>query len=586
MSKRTAHKVLLVGWEAADWQILRPLIDGGVMPTLAKLIANGVSGNLAAIQPTLAPMLWTSIATGKRADKHGICGLAEATTDRKSLRPVSRTSRSCRAVWNILSQVGMTSRVVGWPASHPAEPIRGTMVSDRFACCFREPMEETSFAPQTFYPTSLEQEIGPRCVRSSDVGPDAILPFVPQLVQLEWKSDQRIRTLQRLIARTSSVHAAACHQIVQQPWDFLAVYYSAIGDFGRSFSPFFQQHSDASCPWDLFYKNVMVGCYRFHDMMLETLLSLAGTDTTVLLVSDHGSLRGIRQSDAVVDKTHELPQYGFGIACAKGPAILRGTPLTGATVLDVTPTILTMLGKAVGNDMDGRAWHEIFEEPDSSKYVLSWESELSSTGQPVEESAGDLREHVDALQHLNEQGQEFALSEDVQEMIEKVSKDNRIHLATAITDSNRVDQAIEHWKNLVTDYPGEPSHAIQLALCYLRLDCWSECRDTLADLAEETRQLPEVQLMLAKLALQKGVPAEALRIGCVLAERLPDDSLILNRVGDLLLQASGWQEAESIFQGSLAANETNPVAHDGLCKYILNSTSLKLLLNTLEGLWN
>ncbi len=129
---RLAEKVLLIGWDAADWLMIRPLIDQGLMPTLASLIDDGVSGNLATIRPILSPMLWNSIATGKRADKHGIGGFAEPTPDGSGIRPVTSTSRKTKAIWNILSQNGLNSNVVGWFASHPAEPIRGAVVTDYY----------------------------------------------------------------------------------------------------------------------------------------------------------------------------------------------------------------------------------------------------------------------------------------------------------------------------------------------------------------------------------------------------------------------------------------------------------------------
>ena len=71
------RKVLLIGWDAADWKVINPLLDAGKMPNLARLVEQGVIGNLATLQPVLSPMLWTSIATGKRAYKHGIHGFSE-----------------------------------------------------------------------------------------------------------------------------------------------------------------------------------------------------------------------------------------------------------------------------------------------------------------------------------------------------------------------------------------------------------------------------------------------------------------------------------------------------------------------------
>ena len=77
MSKRTAKKILLIGWDAADWKVINPLMDNGLMPTLNKLVNGGVIANLATLDPPLSPILWTSIATGKLADKHGILGFVE-----------------------------------------------------------------------------------------------------------------------------------------------------------------------------------------------------------------------------------------------------------------------------------------------------------------------------------------------------------------------------------------------------------------------------------------------------------------------------------------------------------------------------
>ena len=125
-------KTLVIGWDAADWKFLTPLMDQGLMPNLNKLVEGGVSGRLSTIDPPLSPTLWTSIATGKRPYKHGIHGFTEPTPDGKGLRPMNITSRKCKAVWNIFTQQDLKSHIVGWWPSHPAEPINGTMVSNLY----------------------------------------------------------------------------------------------------------------------------------------------------------------------------------------------------------------------------------------------------------------------------------------------------------------------------------------------------------------------------------------------------------------------------------------------------------------------
>ena len=96
-----SRKVLLVGWDAADWKIITPLMDQGRMPNVQRLVERGVMGQIATLKPVLSPMLWTSIATGKRPFKHGIHGFSEPTPDGLGIRPVTNLSRTVRAVWNI-----------------------------------------------------------------------------------------------------------------------------------------------------------------------------------------------------------------------------------------------------------------------------------------------------------------------------------------------------------------------------------------------------------------------------------------------------------------------------------------------------
>ena len=98
MSGENDRKVLLIGWDAADWKVAAPLIDEGRMPNLEKLIDTGVMGNIATLYPVLSPMLWTSIATGKRAYKHGVHGFAEPDPRTGTVRPITNLSRKCKAI--------------------------------------------------------------------------------------------------------------------------------------------------------------------------------------------------------------------------------------------------------------------------------------------------------------------------------------------------------------------------------------------------------------------------------------------------------------------------------------------------------
>jgi predicted AlkP superfamily phosphohydrolase/phosphomutase len=41
-----AKRLLLIGWDSADWKIIQPLVDAWQMPALQRLLEQGTSGNL------------------------------------------------------------------------------------------------------------------------------------------------------------------------------------------------------------------------------------------------------------------------------------------------------------------------------------------------------------------------------------------------------------------------------------------------------------------------------------------------------------------------------------------------------------
>jgi len=51
------QKILIVGWDAADWKMIHPLMDRGLMPATKALVEGGVMANLTTLSPVLSPML-------------------------------------------------------------------------------------------------------------------------------------------------------------------------------------------------------------------------------------------------------------------------------------------------------------------------------------------------------------------------------------------------------------------------------------------------------------------------------------------------------------------------------------------------
>ncbi|TWT74529.1 Type I phosphodiesterase / nucleotide pyrophosphatase [Posidoniimonas polymericola] len=576
--KRLAEKVLLIGWDAADWLMIRPLIDQGLMPTLASLIEDGVSGNLATIRPILSPMLWNSIATGKRADKHGICGFAEPLPDGSGIRPVTSTSRKTKAIWNILSQNGLNSNVVGWFASHPAEPIRGAVVSDYYVHPPAPGQDPDALPPDVCHPERLIEPMAKLRVKPRDIDAQAILSFVTRAAEIDGAKDDRLRKLATLLMRTSSIQAAACALMAKEPWDFMAVYYDAIDQFGHHFMPYHPPAVEGISELDAeIFKDVMVNCYRFHDMMLESLLNNAGEDATVILVSDHGFHSGSERTDTDGFKDPTSWHRPFGVVCAKGPGFKKNDSLYGACLLDVTPTILSLFGLPVGEDMDGRPWLEAFDEETRPERVKSWDLVDGECGMHSEDRREDPVEAAEALRHLVDLGYIEPPSEDVQQTVQNTTIDLKTNLALALSDSNRLEQSLPIWQELVELCADDPAkkdlYLAHSACCHLQLDHAAECASILDQLNGEMGQSPFVQLMRVRLAEKNRQPDEALRLAREVLDQCPDDTGILNRVGQLLLDSESWDDAESVFRRSLSLLEENPMAHDGLAAVHLERDS-------------
>jgi predicted AlkP superfamily phosphohydrolase/phosphomutase/tetratricopeptide (TPR) repeat protein len=568
MSKRLAKKVLLIGWDGADWQMIRPLIEQGKMPNLKALLEQGVSGNLATIQPILSPMLWNSIATGKRADKHGIYGFIEPKPDRSGVRPVTSTTRKCKALWNILSQSEMTSQVISWFASHPAEPINGSIVSDRFVGQTVAQEKIHDCPPGTFYPESLSEEMSRLVVGIGQIESDTLSPFVPQAAEIDQQEDKRLIKLASLVARTGTVQAAGTHLLHKnKDWDLTAIYFIGIDEFGHTFMPYRPPQLEGISEEDVaIYGDVMENCYRFHDMMLGAQLQLAGPDTTVILISDHGFKNDELRpgTDGMEDPTGWHRQYG--IACLAGPGIKQGETLYGATILDVTPTILALLGLPVGDDMDGRPWLEIFDEAEPVERIPSWEDVEGDAGMHPEEVREDPSESAEAIKHLVDLGYIEAPGDNAEEAIEKCVLDQRTNLAQALTSSRRAVQSIPLWQELAADYPDQPLYKYRLALVYRSLNRMDECEETLTSLPQEWQTSIEVQSMRARIAYSRGDKQAASQVVKAILQSGLTDLSIANQMGRFLIEFECWEQAKSVFEQSHAAYAQNPVALDGLAQ--------------------
>lgn len=480
---RFAKKVLLIGWDAADWRVINPLMDAGKMPALQSLIERGVMGNLATLHPVLSPMLWTSIATGKRPYKHGILGFSEPTADGTGVRPVSSRSRKTKALWNILNQNGLKSNVIAWWPSAPVEPINGVMISNHYHHAAGPIDKPWPLAPGTVHPPRLAETFANLRFHPQELTADEILPFIPRAAEIDQGNDKRLGMAVKTLAEASSVHAAATWAMENQPWDLMAVYYDAIDHFCHGFMKYHPPRRQHIPERDFeLYKDVVQGGYRFHDMMLARLLELAGDDTTLILVSDHGFHPDHNRPVSIPNEPAgpAVEHRDFGIFAMAGPGVKRDALVYGACLLDVTPTVLTLFDLPVGDDMDGKPLVQAFETVPDISSVPSWDAiDGDAAMHPAEIQSDPLAERA-ALAQLVALGYIERLDDDREKAVADTARELRYNLARAFMDGDRHAEAAPILEELYAQYPDEHRFGVQLALCYRALN-WARSLGVLVE---------------------------------------------------------------------------------------------------------
>lgn len=500
-------RVLLIGWDAADWKVIQPLLDAGQMPNLARLISGGLRGNIATLYPVLSPMLWTSIATGKRAYKHGIHGFSEPLPDGSGVRPITLLSRRTKAVWNILNQTGHRSIVVGWWPSHPAEPINGVMVSNHFERPVGTPGKLPPLPGGTIHPASLAESLADLRVNPLELTGDFIRMFVPDYAQVDQSKDKRLHTLGKIIAETMSVHAVATELLETQEWDFAGIYYSGLDHFGHAFMSYHPPRlSHVLAPDFEIYQHVIANAYRYHDTMLGALLHYTDADTTVILMSDHGFHPDEQRVDYIPAEPAgpAIEHRHFGVLCMKGPALRADEPILGASLLDICPTILSLFGLPPGQDMDGKVLLTAFKEPPQIEPIESWDKVPGDAGIHSAETRLDSVASAEAFKQLVELGYVAPPGPVVKDTVDECVRELKYNLARSYRDGNCCGEAAALAEELWARWPKEHRFGLLLIDCLLPLRQTARRRIAIEELARRVdRYQAEATAELARREEQK-----------------------------------------------------------------------------------
>jgi len=469
VSARPLRKIIFVGIDGADWMIIDRLMAEGRLPNFKRFVEHGATGVLRSMEPMLSPLLWTTMATGKMPEDHGILNFTVFDEESGKRMPISRLYRKVDAFWNMLSDYNRTVDIIGWLATFPAEEINGVMVTDRVGyLAFADAAGAGGPAKGEISPESRADEMSRLIVngtkveygefkRFMDLTPDE---FVKHR-DMDFDPKDRINNMIMLYATAETFRNMSRHLLEKGAPDFLGVYYELVDATGHLFMHYAPPKlPDVSQEEFDKFKNTVDEAYVLQDEILGELMDACDDSTVIMMASDHGwksgSLRP-KLTPEIWAGQAAMWHRDQGIIGLYGNGIREGLRMDDAQLVDVAPTILALQGFPRVADMPGRVLTAAFD--DSLKAVLS--DEVVPTLQREREMNTDLA--------AAEAGDEEALKK--LEALGYITPDNPFshnNLGQRYMDQGELDKAIVEFQKAIELKPDFPSALNNLGACYGR----------------------------------------------------------------------------------------------------------------------
>jgi predicted AlkP superfamily phosphohydrolase/phosphomutase len=254
---KNRSRVLVIGLDGATWDIIKPLVEKGKLPTIGKLMKSGCYGDFESSLPFETFPAWKCYSTGKNPGKLGVYSRLGVEVAKQKFTLQNSTSFRSKELWDYLGENNITCGVLDMPTTFPPKAINGAMVSPGIPG-----------RPGFAYPPSLEQQLKDRFGYKTD--PDR----VPS-----WSKDGAIPSIKRSIDQRFDV---ASYMLKELDPSFFHL-------------TIFGTDTIQHCYWkemeerDPKYGKVIEDFWSLIDSRMGSLLEEFNSEKTyVFLMSDHG----------------------------------------------------------------------------------------------------------------------------------------------------------------------------------------------------------------------------------------------------------------------------------------------------------
>jgi predicted AlkP superfamily phosphohydrolase/phosphomutase len=238
----------------------------GVMPRVGALMQEGSWGPLRSSEPPITVPAWTCMVTGRDPGELGLYGFRSRVVGGTGMRVADARDLRHKRVWDWLGEHGLRVAPLFVPLTFPPSPVRGHMISG-----FLWPGGD---APWCF-PRALEAELV-----------DLLGPYRADVER--FRADDLDRIYEDVVAMTEQHFRIAELIWKEKQPEFLMMVEIGVDRFHHAF----WRHIDPEHPrHEPENRWVSLGSeyYALLDAHIGRLCDLAGPDTVVMLVSDHGA---------------------------------------------------------------------------------------------------------------------------------------------------------------------------------------------------------------------------------------------------------------------------------------------------------
>jgi predicted AlkP superfamily phosphohydrolase/phosphomutase len=255
-------KLLIIGFDGATFDLIRPWAQAGHLPNLARIMQGGVYGDLMSTLPPVTSPAWPTFMTGCNPGKHGVFDFIQPHGENFTLVNATRIRQP--TIWQRLSEAGYRVGVMNVPVTYPPAPLNGFIISGLLS-------PKTG---QISQPADLIQRY------EGELGPYRVAPNVQYRPGME---EEFVTDLYDLIHTRGKW---AQHLMQHEKPDVMMVHFISMDVMKHALWRFMDHDHPRYEPGP--YENAIRDGYKLVDEYTGRLMEMLPADTSTIVMSDHG----------------------------------------------------------------------------------------------------------------------------------------------------------------------------------------------------------------------------------------------------------------------------------------------------------